>query len=65
MHSYRLMDSRWWVFHYRRTTVRGAGMPFSEDKMIMMRDFETETEAARYVNYLNGGPYLNVETSHG
>lgn len=60
MHSYQFMNSGWWVIHYRRTTVRGAGQPFVEDKMIPMREFATEDEAARYVNYLNGGPYLHT-----
>ena len=55
MHSYQLSSGRWWVFHYRRIMVRGAGAPFPEDKMIMMRDFNSEQEAARYVNFLNGG----------
>lgn len=55
MHSYQLMNSRWWVFCYRCIMVRGAGMPFPEDKMILMKDFDTEDAAAAYTNYLNGG----------
>lgn len=55
MHSYTLENTRWWVFHYRRIVVRGAGEPFVEDKKVMMRDFDTEGQAAAYANYLNGG----------
>lgn len=57
MHSYGLEanTSRWWVFHFRRIMVRGAGQPYPEDRKILMRDFESEQEAAAYCNYLNGG----------
>lgn len=55
MHTYTMVNSAWWVVHFRRKTIRGAGESYAEDKMIMMRDFDTEAEAARYCNYLNGG----------
>jgi hypothetical protein len=66
MHTYQLMNNRWWVIHYRRVMVilDGTSGPrppdtFTEDKIIPMRDFGSEREAAAYCNYLNGGSVSN------
>ncbi len=54
MHTYvkSKCENLWTVGHYRQI---GHEESSSESKWIPMRDFTGETEAASYVNYLNGG----------
>jgi len=55
MHTYikcKGEQSLWTVGHYR---MEGYEDTSSDHRWMAMKDFSTEEEAARYVNYLNGG----------
>lgn len=60
MNTYRAVPggAEFEVGHYVRHYERAGSVEAAQDEWVSIRTFKHDTEAARFVNYLNGGSGL-------